>query len=141
MNSKRGVMYPSEGVLAGPEERGAKGGVLASGLPLLQQIGCWHLNLSGWVSKPHSPISFLCLSSSPFLSIPVLHHFLIMLPLNFEVQMMVVVIKGDPDGYSLSCKCRLVVICFKAFSFQIFLSASIYFLGGCVCLCAGRGCS
>ncbi|XP_031660507.1 transcription factor 7-like 2 isoform X32 [Oncorhynchus kisutch] len=44
-------MYPSEGVLAGPEERGAKGGVLASGLPLLQQIGCWHLNLSGWSNK------------------------------------------------------------------------------------------
>eukprot|EP00063_Salmo_salar_P059799 XP_014034634.1 PREDICTED: transcription factor 7-like 2 isoform X23 [Salmo salar] len=44
-------MYPSEGVLAGPEERGAKGGVLAPGVPLLQQIGCWHLNLSGWSNK------------------------------------------------------------------------------------------
>ncbi|XP_029562616.1 transcription factor 7-like 2 isoform X21 [Salmo trutta] len=44
-------MYPWDGVLAGPEERGARGGVLAPGLSLLQQIGCWHLNLSGWSNK------------------------------------------------------------------------------------------
>lgn len=89
-------MYPWDGVLAGPEERGARGGVLAPGLSLLQQIGCWHLNLSGWVSKAHSPSSSLRLSSSPFFSIPVLHHFLF--PLNFEDQMMVGVIKGGAGG-------------------------------------------
>ncbi|XP_071247968.1 transcription factor 7-like 2 isoform X24 [Salvelinus alpinus] len=44
-------MYPRDGVLAGPEERCSRGGVLAPGLPLLQQIGCWHLNLSGWSNK------------------------------------------------------------------------------------------
>ncbi|KAG7227963.1 hypothetical protein INR49_005584, partial [Caranx melampygus] len=43
-----GVMYPRDGAPAGPEETGAKAGVLGPGLSLLQQVGCWHLNLSSW---------------------------------------------------------------------------------------------
>ena len=46
-----GVMYPRDGASAGPEETGAKAGVLGPGLSLLQQVGCWHLNLSSWVSN------------------------------------------------------------------------------------------
>ncbi|XP_034715767.1 transcription factor 7-like 2 isoform X17 [Etheostoma cragini] len=46
-----GVMYPRDGASAGPEETGAKAGVLGPGLSLLQQWGCWHLNLSSWSNK------------------------------------------------------------------------------------------
>lgn len=46
-----GVMYPRSEASAGPEETGAKAGVLGPGLSLLQQVGCWHLNLSSWVSN------------------------------------------------------------------------------------------
>ncbi|KAI3365209.1 hypothetical protein L3Q82_010307 [Scortum barcoo] len=46
-----GVMYPRDGASAGPEETGAKAGVLGPGLSLLQQVGCWHLNLSSWSNK------------------------------------------------------------------------------------------
>ncbi|XP_050922443.1 transcription factor 7-like 2 isoform X19 [Lates calcarifer] len=45
------VMYPRDGTPAGPEETGAKAGVLGPGLSLLQQVGCWHLNLSSWSNK------------------------------------------------------------------------------------------
>ncbi|XP_023009487.1 transcription factor 7-like 2 isoform X17 [Maylandia zebra] len=44
-------MYPRDGAPAGPEETGAKAGVLGPGLSLLQQVGCWHLNLSSWSNK------------------------------------------------------------------------------------------
>ncbi|XP_027145314.1 transcription factor 7-like 2 isoform X18 [Larimichthys crocea] len=44
-------MYPRDGASAGPEETGAKAGVLGPGLSLLQQVGCWHLNLSSWSNK------------------------------------------------------------------------------------------
>ncbi|CAB1448717.1 unnamed protein product [Pleuronectes platessa] len=44
-----GVMYPRDGAPAGPEETGAKAGVLGPGLSLLQQVGCWPFNLSSWV--------------------------------------------------------------------------------------------
>lgn len=56
-------MYPRDSVAAGPEEQqeeadevleeteGAKAGLgMGPGLSLLQQVGCWHLNLSNWVS-------------------------------------------------------------------------------------------
>ncbi|KAJ4941022.1 hypothetical protein JOQ06_027309 [Pogonophryne albipinna] len=41
-------MYPRDGASAGSEETGAKAGVLGPGLSLLQQVGCWHLNLNSW---------------------------------------------------------------------------------------------
>ncbi|XP_075314042.1 transcription factor 7-like 2 isoform X17 [Odontesthes bonariensis] len=44
-------MYPRDGAPAGPEEMGAKAGVLGPGLSLLQQVGCWHLSLSSWSNK------------------------------------------------------------------------------------------
>lgn len=44
-------MYPRNEASAGPEETGAKAGVLGPGLSLLQQVGCWHFNLSSWVSN------------------------------------------------------------------------------------------
>lgn len=55
-----GVMYPRDGAPAGPEETGAKAGVLGPGLSLLQQVGCWHLNLSSWVSNA-APLLLHCL--------------------------------------------------------------------------------
>ncbi|TKS89681.1 Transcription factor 7-like 2 HMG box transcription factor 4 T-cell-specific transcription factor 4 [Collichthys lucidus] len=48
-------MYPRDGASAGPEETGAKAGVLGPGLSLLQQVGCWHLNLSSWVPVVQHP--------------------------------------------------------------------------------------
>ncbi|XP_034050258.1 transcription factor 7-like 2 isoform X24 [Thalassophryne amazonica] len=44
-------MYPRDGAPTGSEETGAKAGVLGPGLSLLQQVGCWHLNLSSWSNK------------------------------------------------------------------------------------------
>lgn len=44
-------MYARDGVSAAMEELGCKGGPLSSsGYSLLQQLGCWHLNLNCWVS-------------------------------------------------------------------------------------------
>ncbi|MEQ2264259.1 hypothetical protein XENORESO_014696 [Xenotaenia resolanae] len=54
-------MYPRDGV--GPEEAGAKAGVLGPGLLLLQQVGCWHLNLSSWVSNAALLPCFLSISA------------------------------------------------------------------------------
>ncbi len=44
------LMYPREGLSLGLEERGGKTGSLASGLSLLQQVGCWQFSLNAWVS-------------------------------------------------------------------------------------------
>ncbi|XP_051968213.1 transcription factor 7-like 2 isoform X16 [Xyrauchen texanus] len=44
-------MYPREGLSLGLEERGEKAGSLASGLSLLQQVGCWQLSLNAWSNK------------------------------------------------------------------------------------------
>lgn len=69
-----GVMYPWDGAPAGPEETGAKAGVLGPGLSLLQQVGCWHLNLSSWVSNMSNtplPLSRSALTL-PLCSAPVL---------------------------------------------------------------------
>ncbi|XP_073773475.1 transcription factor 7-like 2 isoform X19 [Danio rerio] len=44
-------MYPREGLSLGLEERGGKAGALASGLSLLQQVGCWQLSLNAWSNK------------------------------------------------------------------------------------------
>lgn len=54
-------MYPWDGV--GPEEAGAKAGALGPGLSLLQQVGCWHLNLSSWVSNAPLLPGFLTVSA------------------------------------------------------------------------------
>ncbi|MEQ2183642.1 hypothetical protein GOODEAATRI_000159 [Goodea atripinnis] len=61
-------MYPRDGV--GPEEAGAKAGVLGPGLLLLQQVGCWHLNLSSWEFRGslihHIVVISTSLSALPF---------------------------------------------------------------------------
>ncbi|XP_016421138.1 transcription factor 7-like 2 isoform X11 [Sinocyclocheilus rhinocerous] len=44
-------MYPREGLSLGLEERGGKTGSLASGLSLLQQVGCWQFSLNAWSNK------------------------------------------------------------------------------------------
>ncbi|XP_033886807.1 transcription factor 7-like 2 isoform X41 [Acipenser ruthenus] len=44
-------MYLRDAALAGMEELSGKGGALASGFSLLQQLNCWHLNLNCWSNK------------------------------------------------------------------------------------------
>eukprot|EP00076_Gallus_gallus_P022617 XP_015144042.1 transcription factor 7-like 2 isoform X11 [Gallus gallus] len=44
-------MYPRDAILVGMEDLSGKGGALASGLSLFQQLGCWHLNLNCWSNK------------------------------------------------------------------------------------------
>ncbi|XP_056124781.1 transcription factor 7-like 2 isoform X21 [Rhinichthys klamathensis goyatoka] len=44
-------MYPREGLSLGLEDRGGKTGSLASGLSLLQQLGCWQYSLNAWSNK------------------------------------------------------------------------------------------
>lgn len=60
------LMYPREGLSLGLEERGGKTGSLASGLSLLQQVGCWQFSLNAWVSAQryytrcfHTSMAFL----------------------------------------------------------------------------------
>lgn len=53
-----GVMDPRNQASAGPEETGAKAGVLGPGLSLLQQVGRWPLSLSSWVSNGTPPPVF-----------------------------------------------------------------------------------
>ncbi|KAJ8365209.1 hypothetical protein SKAU_G00140400 [Synaphobranchus kaupii] len=45
-------MYPRDCVSAAMDELGCKGGSLSSGFSLLQQLGCWHLNLNCWAFGP-----------------------------------------------------------------------------------------
>lgn len=51
----RGVMDQHNEAPAGPEETGAKAVVPCPGLCLLQQVGCWPLNLCSWVSNGTHP--------------------------------------------------------------------------------------
>ncbi|KTF78544.1 hypothetical protein cypCar_00038817 [Cyprinus carpio] len=51
-------MYPREGLSLGLEERGGKTGSLASGLSLLQQVGCWQLSLNAWTDSVPGLCSF-----------------------------------------------------------------------------------
>ncbi|XP_048663303.1 transcription factor 7-like 2 isoform X9 [Marmota marmota marmota] len=44
-------MYPRDAVLVGMEDLSGKGGTVASGVSLLQQLGGWHLNLNCWSNK------------------------------------------------------------------------------------------
>lgn len=50
-------MHPQDGAAVRPEDTGAKATDLGPGLSLLQQVGCWHLSLSSWVSNPVLPPS------------------------------------------------------------------------------------
>ncbi|XP_032168723.1 transcription factor 7-like 2 isoform X38 [Mustela erminea] len=44
-------MYPRDAILVGMEDLSGKGGTVASGLSLFQQLGGWHLNLNCWSNK------------------------------------------------------------------------------------------
>lgn len=66
VEDRGGLMYPREGLSLGLEDRGGKTGSLASGLSLLQQVGCWQFSLNAWVSAQryytrcfHTPMAFL----------------------------------------------------------------------------------
>lgn len=47
----KAVMYPRDTILVGMEDLSGKGGAVASGVSLFQQLGGWHLNLNCWVSS------------------------------------------------------------------------------------------
>lgn len=47
----KAVMYPRDTVLMGMDDLSGKGGAVASGFSLFQQLGSWHLNLNCWVSS------------------------------------------------------------------------------------------
>ncbi|MEJ1274902.1 transcription factor 7 like 2 T cell specific HMG box [Cricetulus griseus] len=44
-------MYPRDAMLVGMEDWSGKGGAVAPGVSLLQQLGAWHLNLNCWSNK------------------------------------------------------------------------------------------
>ncbi|KAI2557308.1 TCF7L2 isoform 29, partial [Pan troglodytes] len=44
-------MYPRDTILVGMEDLSGKGGAVASGVSLFQQLGGWHLNLNCWSNK------------------------------------------------------------------------------------------
>ena len=47
----KAIMYPRDALLVGMEYVSGKGGTVASGFSLFQQLGGWHLNLNCWVSS------------------------------------------------------------------------------------------
>lgn len=47
----KAIMYPRDAILVGMEDLSGKGGTVASGFSLFQQLGGWHLNLNCWVSS------------------------------------------------------------------------------------------
>lgn len=57
-------MYPRDAILVGMEDLSGKGGTVASGFSLFQQLGGWHLNLNCWVSS--GVCERVCVSIPPF---------------------------------------------------------------------------
>lgn len=53
-------MYPRDAVLVGMEDLSGKGGAVAPGVSLLQQLGAWHLNLNCWVSSDCARTCVVC---------------------------------------------------------------------------------
>ena len=59
----RAIMYPRDAVLVGMEDLSGKGGTVAPGVSLLQQLGAWHLNLNCWVSSGVCVCVCVCVST------------------------------------------------------------------------------